>query len=306
MSEKLPVHETAGLLTFLSDQLQGWARSKIKQRLQTGCVSVNGIFITQHDYALSVGDLVEVGATAKAPNSAPSQLEILYSDHDVIAINKPAGLLSVGTTKETQQHALAILRNQLSRRSQEIKLWPVNRIDRDTSGVLLFATSREMREAVMDKWDQAEKDYLAIVVGSPTPPEGTIDQPLRLDEVEYRMHVGAHPDAKSAITHYQTQRTTANRTLLQVQIETGRQHQIRAHLSWLGYPVVGDPRYGTAGPRMGLHALRLKIIHPKSGKELTFETPAPADFFALMNQTVAKVTSKNKPPKKTRQNKKKR
>lgn len=284
MSEKLHVREPSELLPFLSAQLHGWARSKIKQRLQTGCISVNGVSTTQHNYALHVGDLVEVGATAKAANPAPSQLEILYSDRDIIAINKPAGLLSVGTSKETQQHALAILRNQLSRRSQEVKLWPVNRIDRDTSGVLLFATSREMREAVMDKWDQAEKNYLAIVVGIPSPAEGMIDQPLRADEVEYRMHVGAHPDAKPAITHYKTERTNNGRALLQVQIETGRQHQIRAHLSWLGYPVVGDQRYGTAGTRMGLHALRLKIIHPKNGKTLLFETPAPADFLALMNQ----------------------
>ena len=293
MSEKLHVKESSGLLAFLSEQLQGWARSKIKQRLQSGCVSVNGISITQHDYALDAGDLVEVGATAKMTSSAPSQLEILYSDRDIIAINKPAGLLSVGTTKETQQHALAILRNQLSRRSQAVKLWPVNRIDRDTSGVLLFATSREIREAVMDKWDQAEKTYLAIVEGCPNPAEGTIDQPLRADEEEYRMHVGVHPDAKSAITHFKTERTNGIRTLLQVQIETGRQHQIRAHLSWLGYPVVGDQRYGTAGVRMGLHALRLKIVSPKTGKELTFETPAPADFFALMHQTTLNVVSKN-------------
>ncbi|WP_062060347.1 RluA family pseudouridine synthase [Cellvibrio sp. OA-2007] len=298
MSEKLHVNEPAGLMVFLSEQLQGWARSKIKQRLQTGCVSVNGSSTTQHDYALNAGDLVEVGATAKTANSSPSQLEILYSDRDVIAINKPAGLLSVGNPKETQQHALAILRKQLSHRTQAIKLWPVNRIDRDTSGVLLFATSREMREAVMDKWDQAEKTYLAIVEGCPTPAQGTIDQPLRLDEVEYRMYVGAHPDAKLAITHYKTERTSNARTLLQVQIDTGRQHQIRAHLSWLGYPVVGDERYGTKGSRMGLHALRLKIIHPKTGKELMFETPAPADFFALMNQINANAASKK--PVKTR------
>lgn len=292
MSERLQVKEPTGLMLFLSTQLQGWARSKIKQRLQSGCVSVNGTTITQHDYALQDGDLVEVGATAKAASSSPSQLEILYSDCDIIAINKPAGLLSVGNAKETQQHALAILRNQLSRRTQAVKLWPVNRIDRDTSGVLLFATSREMREAVMDKWDQAEKTYLAIVEGCPNPAQGTIDQPLRLDEVEYRVHVGAHPDAKPAITHFKTERINNTRTLLQVQIDTGRQHQIRAHLSWLGYPVVGDERYGTKGDRMGLHALRLKIIHPKTGKELLFETPAPADFFALMNQTKVKAVGK--------------
>ncbi len=292
MSERLHVKTASGLMPFLSAQLSGWARSKIKQRLQTGCVSVNGLSITQHDYALNEGDLVEVGATAKAANSSPSQLEILYSDHDIIAINKPAGLLSVGTSKETQQHALAILRNQLSRRTQAVKLWPVNRIDRDTSGVLLFATSREIREAVMEKWDQAEKTYLAIVEGCPNPAQGTIDQPLRLDEVEYRMHVGAHPAAKTAITHFTTERTNTVRTLLQVQIATGRQHQIRAHLSWLGYPVVGDERYGTAGARMGLHALRLKIVSPKTGKELLFETPAPADFFALMHQSPVNAASK--------------
>lgn len=292
MSERLHVECASGLMIFLGARLPGWARSKIKQRLQSGCVSVNGIAVTQHDYALKEGDLVEVGATVKAANSSPSQLEILYSDREIIAINKPAGLLSVGNAKETQQHALAILRNQLSRRSQAIKLWPVNRIDRDTSGVLLFATSREIREAVMDKWDQAEKTYLAIVEGCPNPAQGTIDQPLRLDEVEYRMHVGAHPDAKTAITHFKTERTNNSRTLLQVKIDTGRQHQIRAHLSWLGCPVVGDERYGTKGDRMGLHALRLKIIHPKTGKELVFETPAPADFFALMNQTKAKAVGK--------------
>lgn len=281
MSDKLYVKETIGLLEFLHAQLNTWARSKVKQRLQTGCVSVNGVTVTQHNYLLNTGDLVEVGASGKPANSAPAQLEILYSDRDLIAINKPAGLLSVGNTKETQLHALAILRKQLSRRSMEIKLWPVHRIDRDTSGVLLFATSREMREAVMAKWDSAEKTYLAVVEGVPAQAQGSIDQPLRLDDTEYRVHVGDHPDAKSALTHYKIVKATSTRALLEVTIDTGRQHQIRAHLAWLGYPVVGDPRYGNAGPRMGLHALRLKISKP-TGKELIFETPAPIDFMRLV------------------------
>jgi 23S rRNA pseudouridine1911/1915/1917 synthase len=284
MSEKLKVSAPSTLLVFLNENLQGWSRSKIKERLQKGSVSINGVVITQHNFALNAGDLIEVGSSIKVASSAPSRLEILYSDRDLIAINKPAGLLSVGNDKETQLHALAILRKQLSRPSHAVKLWPVNRIDRDTSGVLLFATSKEMREAVMDKWDQAEKTYLAIVQGIPQAVQGTINQPLRLDEVEYRVHVGEHPDAKPAITHYNLERSANNRSLLRVGIETGRQHQIRAHLSWLGFPVVGDPRYGTAGSRMGLHSLRLKITKPGNGKELVFETPAPADFLALMNQ----------------------
>lgn len=283
MSEKLQVDEATGLLEFLKTKLHSWARNKIKQRLQAGCVSVNGVIVTQHNHVLNPGDSVEVSASAKAPNTAPLQLDIVYQDRDLIAINKPAGLLSVGTDKETRLHALAILRNQLSRRSNAVKLWPVHRIDRDTSGILLFATSREIREAVMDTWDAAEKIYLAVVKGHPNPVKGRIDQPLRLDDVEYRVHVGEHPDAKPAISHYQTLRTANGRALLEVRIETGRQHQIRAHLAWLGYPVVGDPRYGTPGGRMGLHALRLAIKKPGTHQSLIFEAPAPTDFLMLMN-----------------------
>lgn len=289
MSDKLHVNKATSLLIFLNARLQDWSRSKIKQRLQTGCVSVNGTTTTQHNFALTMGDIVDISAIAKNTNTPISQLEILYQDRELIAINKPAGLLSVGTTKETQQHALAILRQQLSRRSQAVKLWPVHRIDRDTSGVMLFATSREMREAVMADWSSAEKIYSAVVIGTPSPARSTINQPLRLDEVEYRMHVGEHPDAKPAITHFTTERSANGRTLLRVELETGRQHQIRAHMAWLGFPIVGDPRYGTAGGRMGLHALSLKIIKPNTQKELFFTTPAPTDFLALM--LGSKITS---------------
>ena len=283
MTEKLHVQNPAGLLAFLRAHLQGWSPNTVKQRLRTGCVRVNGAPVARHDHALAAGDVVEIAAPA-APRGGPSaRLDVLYADRDLIAIAKPAGLLAVGAAGETRQHALALLRNQLSRRGAEVRLWPVHRIDRDTSGVLLFATSREMREAVMARWDEAEKTYWAIVDGVPAPPRGTIDQPLRLDDEEYRVHVGAHPAAKPAVTHYETERTAGGRSLVQVHLETGRQHQIRAHLAWLGCPVVGDPRYGTAGARLGLHALRLTIVHPGTGQPLTFAAPVPADFWALLS-----------------------
>jgi len=139
-----------------------------------------------------------------------------------------------------------------------------------------------MREAVMKGWKAAEKTYLAIVEGCPKHAGGTIDQPLRLDPVIYQMHVGPHPDAKRAVTHFTIERSVGQRTLLRVELETGRQHQIRAHLAWLGHSVVGDRRYGTAGTRMGLHALRLSITKPGTNKSLVFETPAPADFLTLL------------------------
>ena len=290
MSDRLRASKATGLLTFLNTQLKGWTRNKIKQRLKAGCVFVNCQSITQYDHELKAGDDVEVRAAEKTMQRGTSQLEILYSDRDLIAINKPAGLLSVATVDENKHHALAILRNQLSRPKRPVNLWPVHRLDRDTSGVLLFATSREMREAVNEGWSGAEKIYLAVVDGCPNPGQGSIDQPLRMDSEKYHMHVGLHPEAKKAITHFDTLRTVKNRALLEVQLQTGRQHQIRAHLAWLGNPVVGDPRYGTDGPRMGLHALRLSITRPKTGKRLTFETPAPDEFLELLRQQI------NSPP----------
>lgn len=282
MSDRLTVKTNTTLIPFLASQLQGWSRRTIKQRLKSGCVMVNGEQVTRHDHDLLVGDQVVVEASTRGASNVRPQFGILYKDRDLIAINKPAGLLSVSSRKDKEPHALGMLRDQLSRRNKSIKLWPVHRIDRDTSGVLLFATSREMREAVMKGWKAVGKTYLAIVEGCPQPAGNTIDQPLRLDPVIYQMHVGPHPDAKRAVTHFTTERSIGQRTLLRVELETGRQHQIRAHLAWLGHPVVGDQRYGTAGVRMGLHALRLSITKPGTNKPLVFEAPAPADFLALL------------------------
>lgn len=282
MSDRLKVKSNMTLLPFLFEELQGWSRSTVKQRLKSGCVHVNGEPITHHSFELLPNDQVNVEAAPRGPSNARPQIDILYEDHDLVAINKPAGLLSVGSGEDSELHALGILRAQLGRSNHSIKLWPVNRIDRATSGVMLFALSKEVREAVMDNWDEAEKTYLAIVEGRPEPEQATIDQPLRLDSTIYQMHVGEHPDAKHAVTHFTTERSVGRRTLLRVKLETGRQHQIRAHLAWLGHPVVGDQRYGKAGEQMGLHALQLCVVKPGTEQLLTFETPAPAEFWALL------------------------
>ena len=282
MSDRLTVKAKTTLLPFLTEQLKGWSRNTIKKRLKSGCISVNDKQVTRHDQELSEGDQVLVEASARGASSIRPWLDILYEDRDLVAVNKPAGLLSVRSPQGKEPHALGILRDQLSRRNNPVKLWPVHRIDRDTSGVLLFATSRVKREAVMRDWAAAKKTYLAIVEGCPKPAAGSIDQPLRLDPEIYQMHVGPHPDAKHAVTHFSTERSVGQRTLLRVELETGRQHQIRAHLAWLGHSVVGDQRYGTAGARLGLHALRLIITKPGTSKPLTFEAPAPVDFLALL------------------------
>ena len=285
MAEILKVEERGKLLPFLFENLGGWSKKRVKQRLQGASVAVNGVVTTKHDFILNIDDVVEVGGVQKSGKSSirEKKLEIIYQDKDLIAINKPAGLLSVGTGKENKEHALALLRTQLTRGKERVQLWPVHRLDRDTSGILLFATSKEVREKVMDKWESTEKVYLAVVEGIPKESKGTVTEPLRLDEKEYRVHVGAHPNAKNAITHYKVLESKEKRSLLEVKIDTGRQHQIRAHMAWLGHAVAGDERYGTKGGRMGLHAFRLSFAHPLSKNPLKFEVEAPRDFYALLN-----------------------
>ena len=285
MGQQYKVSQRGKLLPFLFETLEGWSKKTVKQRLQGASVAVNGVVTTKHDFIVNADDIVEVGVVQRTGKATPPvrKVEIIFQDKELIAINKPAGLLSVGTTKETKEHALALLRSQLTRGKERVQLWPVHRLDRETSGILLFATSKEVREAVMEQWSKSEKTYLAIVEGSPKEEKGSITQPLRLDEKEYRVHVGEHPQAKPAITHYEIKEKSEKRSLLEVQIETGRQHQIRAHMACLGHPVIGDERYGTKGGRMGLHALRLQINHPVKKQSMTFEVDAPREFFALLS-----------------------
>jgi 23S rRNA pseudouridine1911/1915/1917 synthase len=157
----------------------------------------------------------------------------------------------------------------------------VHRLDRETSGVLLFARTLATRDALQADWTGVRKVYLAVVEGRPSPPRGLVDQPLR-EDARLRVHAGPHPRAKPARTRYATLRSARGRSLLEVELETGRRHQIRAHLAWLGHPVVGDPRYGSAAPRLGLHALRLELTHPGDGRRLVLEAPPPLGFLALL------------------------
>ncbi len=288
MAQQYKVTTRGKLLPFLFETLAtngGWSKKTVKQRLQSGSIFVNGQAQTKHDYIIIPDDVVSIGAAQRAghhTNTQQVKIDIIHQDKDLIAINKPAGLLSVGTAKENKNHALALLRQQLSHGKERVQLWPVHRLDRDTSGILLFATSKEVREAVMDKWGVTEKIYLAVVEGTPKTEADTITQPLRLDEKEYHMHVGTHKHAKPAITHYKTLENNKKRSLLEVRIETGRQHQIRAHMAWMGNSIVGDERYGKKGGRMGLHAMRLHFVHPITNTNICLEVEAPSDFFALL------------------------
>ena len=158
--------------------------------------------------------------------------------------------------------------------------------------MLLLATSREVQKAVQDRWGEARKRYLALVEGRPVPADGVVDQPL-FEDKRLNVRVGEHPEARSARTRYFTRQELGRRTLLEVELDTGRRHQIRAHLAWLGHPVVGDSRYGTKGPRLGLHALSLSVMHPHDGRELTLRSAAAPGLQSALafEREVAATTS---------------
>ena len=281
MSERLHVDAEEPLLRFLERRLSSWKRSTLKQRLARGGVVVGDVVITAAHHPLRVGDVVTVGEPQKKTGegrSGGNAPPVLFVDDVLIAIDKPAGLLSVSSERERQKTALAQTRASLGRGA---RLWPVHRLDRETSGVLLFARSKEAREQVQARWGEAEKSYAVVVEGCPATSEGIIDQPLWEDRA-LNVHVGQHRAAKDARTRWRLVSRHGPVSLLSVTLDSGRKHQIRAHLKWLGHPVVGDERYGTRrAPRLGLHAERLVVTHPVSEQTLRLVAPPPKAFVAL-------------------------
>jgi 23S rRNA pseudouridine1911/1915/1917 synthase len=276
MADRFVAAAAGPLFEQLTAQLPDWGRNTLRSRLQLGCILVNGEVVRRHDHALVAGDVVTIRAKAEG-RTVPARggLPILFADEDLVAIDKPVGLLSVSTANEQERTAMVLLGEQLAP-GRGVALWPAHRLDRETSGVLLFARSREARDTVQARWADAAKLYVAIVDGCPEPADGVIDAPLWEDK-NLRVRVGDHPEARPARTRY---RTTArsrpgSRAQLEVELDTGRKHQIRAHLAWRGHPIVGDDRYGTPAPRLCLHALRLTLPHPRTGAPLVLTAPLP-------------------------------
>jgi 23S rRNA pseudouridine1911/1915/1917 synthase len=275
----------ARLLECLRALLPTWKRKTLEQRVRAGCVRVNGAVVVRPETPVAPGDAIELADAPFAVERPRAPFPVLHDDAELVAIDKPADLLAVGTDESGERNALALLRAHLG-----APLWPVHRLDRETSGVLLFAKSKTAQQAVQSDWERARKLYLAIVEGCIQPASGSIDAPL-WEDARLFVHAGAHPDARPARTRYRTLRAAGGRTLLEVELDTGRRHQIRAHLASRGCPVVGDPRYGVIersrgapkAARMGLHARCLVVAHPLTGTELVLEARAPRAFDALLD-----------------------
>jgi RluA family pseudouridine synthase len=226
----------------------------------------------------------------KTPNRKflPRGLDILFEDKHIIVVDKPAGLLTMATRTETEKTAHWALSDYVRKgqaKSRE-QAWLVHRLDRETSGVLIFARSELMRDRLQASWEEVNKTYVAVVHGQVTPKEDTISSFL-IEELNYRVHSTKNADhGKLAHTKYRVIEQTLRMALVEIDLLTGRKHQIRVHFSERGNPIVGDEMYGSAKGnsegRLALHARRIEFPHPATGEMMRFEAPLPGTFMGLI------------------------
>lgn len=284
------VREPAPLLDFLMKAQQGISRNKAKAILTGSGVTVNGKIQTRHDYALTRG--MKVSVTKHKP---PQQLnnkfvKIIYEDAYIVVVEKNVGILSMAAN----HHAFSVksvLDEYFRRSKQSCTAHVVHRLDRDTSGLLVYAKTIQAEQTLEHNWREIVTDrrYMALVTGRMEQPRGTMQSWLKDNKAYVTQSYEQDPGGgKWAVTHFRTLRTDGKHSLVELKLETGRKNQIRVHLQQMGHPVCGDIKYGQPGDdpigRLALHAFRLNFYHPITGEPLRFETPAPKLFLKALER----------------------
>ncbi|WMJ21922.1 RluA family pseudouridine synthase [Paludicola sp. MB14-C6] len=290
-STEYVVSEPMGLLEFLRVSLPNQARNKVKAHLTHREVSVDGVVTTKYDYLLKKGQVVKIDRSGKPQQASASDfLEIIYEDNDFIVINKPAGLLSIATDTEKVATAYHLLTEYVKQKDAENRIFVVHRLDRDTSGVLMVAKNEEIKYALQDHWDELVifRGYIALVEGQLEEKEGQITSWLKETKTHFVYSSDKNGDGQKAVTNYKVLQESANLSMLEVKLETGRKNQIRVHMQDLGHPIIGDKKYGShVNPirRLGLHAHKLEFIHPITKQKVSFLAPIPRKFKAILKQS---------------------
>ncbi|WP_296875145.1 RluA family pseudouridine synthase [Thomasclavelia sp.] len=271
---RFKVSQPGSLFDFL---LTKYNKKKVKNLLKYKCVKVNDQTISQFDYQLNIGDLVFVDS------NQDNQLEILYEDNQLIVINKPSGLLSIAGGLEKEKTAYHYVSEYLKKKNKKARVFIVHRLDRETSGVLMFAKNEEIKNLLQNNWNKLvyKRGYKAIVEGRLTKKQGTIKSYLQESKTQ---QVYIATKGKLAITHYQVIKETKNNSLLSINLDTGRKNQIRVQLQSIGHSIIGDKKYGaTTNPikRLGLHADIFGFIHPQTKRKMEFEAKLPDEFISL-------------------------
>jgi 23S rRNA pseudouridine1911/1915/1917 synthase len=289
MSKTRTVENPDQLLPYLFASWPEAKRKQVRTWLKFQAVTVNGRPVSQFNHPLVRGDIVAIRSDRFAiPKTVlPSGIKICFEDASIIVIDKPANLLSIATETEQEKTAYFQLTEYL-RRGNEMsreRVWIVHRLDRETSGLMVFAKNPQAKAALQTGWEKAVKRYEAVVEGKLKGESGVLASDL--DE-SHPLRVYSAPASEStrhAITHYRVLARREWRTLVELTLETGRRHQIRVQLADVGCPIVGDEKYGAKSDpakRLGLHACGLRFPHPETGREMKFESPTPKELLRLV------------------------
>ncbi len=283
-SETYTVNENASLLDFLAIHYPQSSKTSLKKMISHGSIGVNGKIIKNPAALVRKGEEISYRRhVIVARQNAPFRL--VFEDEWIIVIDKPAGLLTYGEKGSSGSSAYKELKEYLSTTSKSrAELFVVHRLDREVSGLLMFAKSEEIQEKLKENWQEFTKKYLALAEGSVKNKTGVFKSWLS-DGPDYKVRSGPQRDgAKYAETSYQVVKVVENYTLLELQLVTGRKNQIRVHLADIGHPVVGDRRYGADAKyerRIRLHGCYLKIQHPKTSEWHEFRIELPRGFLVL-------------------------
>jgi 23S rRNA pseudouridine1911/1915/1917 synthase len=275
------------LLPYLISLPSGLSRKHAKELLRFGAVTVDGKTGVRHDTRLQAGDLVTIAARGYTRAASPELhgLRIVHIDDAIVVVNKPAGLLSMGSEREKERTAHRILNEHLRAiaNSKAQQAFIVHRLDRDTSGLMMFARSELIQAALQGNWKAVTKKYFAVVEGQPSNPHGTLTDNLFESRSMMVRRVGHGGEV--AITHYRVLARHAHRSLLELTLATGRKHQIRVQSAGLGHPIVGDRRYDAKpdpAQRLALHSCVLRFHHPVSGEAIELRSALPGRLKVLM------------------------
>lgn len=285
--ETYTVQSPATLLDFLIASMPQRKRTSVKELLKYNRVMVNGTVLTQFDHALNEGDIVRANLTREFPRFYNRRVQLVYEDDDIIVINKGYGLLSMGNDKVKDGTAYSIMREYVKWQDPRNKIFIVHRLDRDTSGLMMFAKTMEAKEAMQHNWNNMvlNRKYLAVVEGKVEEEEGTVKSYLA-ENSQYEVYSTDNPDeGQLAVTRYRLLKQKNGYSLLEVELDTGRKNQIRVHMKDLKHPIAGDRKYGAKSSpihRLALHAQTLRFVHPVTRREMNFSTPIPPSFASMV------------------------
>ena len=277
----------AQLIAFVMEKMHGMSRNRAKALIINRVVLVNNVITTHPLAELKPGDVVQLDRSKHKKAFHSKELDIVFEDPYLLIIDKQPGLLSMSNNSR-QQTVQNVLNRYLEKGGGRNTSHLVHRLDRDTSGLMVYAKDVQTQQSLINGWQELVTDrrYLALVEGEFEQPRGRVQSWLTEDKKFITHSSPVDNGGKYAVTHYNVLASSNGYSLVECELETGRKNQIRVHMAQLGHPVVGDRKYGSDEDpmrRLGLHAYMLCFTHPVTGKHLRFETPVPFCFEKLLN-----------------------